>query len=79
MSATPTYDNVVEELRIDPERIAARPAWSFQAAERRRQHQEAPPSGTAGDPSVQEPLARQIQTRQTLSGQLPSTQTAVAT
>ena len=78
MSATPTYDNVVEELRIDPERIAARPAWSFQAAERRRQQQMVP-SRTAGDLSVQEPLARQIQTRQTLSGQLPSTQTAVAT
>jgi len=36
MSATPTYDTVVEELRIDPERIAARPAWSFEVAERVR-------------------------------------------
>ena len=79
MSATPTYDNVVEELRIDPERIAARPAWSVQAAERRRQHQETAPSRAARELSVHEPLARQIQTRQTLSGQLPSTRPAVAT
>lgn len=79
MSATPTYDNVVDELRIDPERIAARPAWSFQAAQTRCRHQEKLPSRTAGDPSVQQPRAGQIPRRQALSGQRMSTQTAAAT
>lgn len=38
MSATPTYDAVVEDLRIDPTTIAARPPWSFEIAERVRKH-----------------------------------------
>lgn len=74
MSATPTYDNVVEELRIDPVQIAARPAWSVQAAERRSRHEDEVLSPTAGDLSAQQPHARQ-----TLSGQVLSTPTAAAT
>lgn len=38
MPTTPTYDMVVEDLQIDPERIAARPSWSFEVAERVRKH-----------------------------------------
>ena len=38
MPATPTYDTVVTDLQIDPERIAARPCWSFEIAERVRKH-----------------------------------------
>lgn len=38
MSATPVYDAVLRDLKIDPERIAARPPWSFELAERVRKH-----------------------------------------
>ncbi len=77
MSATPTYDNVVEELQIDPERIAARPAWSLQAAEGRREHrQEVVP--TASKPPVPQPRARQTPTRQTLSRQTHAEQSRSA-
>ncbi|HEX6876793.1 MAG TPA: hypothetical protein VF165_14120 [Nocardioidaceae bacterium] len=38
MSATPVYDAVLRDLKIDPERIAARPRWSFELAERVRKH-----------------------------------------
>lgn len=38
MQATPMYETVVEDLQIDPGRIAARPAWSFEIAERVRKH-----------------------------------------
>jgi hypothetical protein len=78
MSATPTYDNVVEELQIDPERIRARPAWSVQAAERRREAQQEV-LRTASEPRVRQPRSRQSLTRQTHAEQSRPTQTAAAT
>jgi hypothetical protein len=33
------YDAVTEDLSIDPEKIAARPAWSLEVARKVRKHQ----------------------------------------
>lgn len=79
MSATPMYDNVVEELRIDPERIAARPAWSLQAAERRRWQQETLLSRTWGDTSAHLTRAGFVPAGPARSWPRPSTPTAAAT
>lgn len=59
MSATPTYDTVVEELRIDPERIAARPAWSFEVAERVRKRRKKVLRSTAQKKRIHQPATRQ--------------------
>lgn len=59
MSATPTYDTVVEELRIDPERIAARPPWSFEVAERVRKRRKKVLRSTAQKKRIHQPATRQ--------------------
>ena len=38
--ASPMYETVVKDLRIDPERIASRPQWSFKVAQKVRKHRE---------------------------------------
>jgi hypothetical protein len=38
MSATPVYDAVLQDLAIDPARIAARPRWTLERAERALAH-----------------------------------------
>lgn len=78
MSATPTYDDVVEDLRVDPEQIAARAAWSFQAARRRLEHEASRQPRTSGDRRVQ-PQPRQVPARQKLSVPGPPAQAAAAT
>jgi hypothetical protein len=59
MSATPTYDAVVEDLRIDPTRIAARPAWSFEIAERVRKHQKKVWRSATPDKRIDQPRSDQ--------------------
>jgi hypothetical protein len=60
MSATPTYDTVVEELRIDPERIAARPPWSFEVAERLRKRRKKVLRTAARKKQIHQPVTRQV-------------------
>lgn len=40
MSRTPTYDAVSSDLGIDPAKIAARPAWSLEQAQKRLEQRE---------------------------------------
>ena len=39
MPPTPSYDALTEDLSIDPQKIAARPAWSLEVAKKVRKHQ----------------------------------------
>lgn len=63
MSATPTYDAVVEELKIDPELIAARPAWSFEIAERVRKHRKRMQRSAAAKARLSQSAAEEVATR----------------
>jgi hypothetical protein len=39
-TACPMYETVVRDLRINPERIAARPGWSLKVAKKIRKHRQ---------------------------------------
>lgn len=58
MSATPVYDAVLRDLEIDPERIAARPPWSFELAERVRKHRKKELRSSRRENDQQTPDAR---------------------
>ena len=49
MPTTPMYDAVTEDLSIDPEKIAARPAWSLEVAKKVRKHQRKTQRSAAAD------------------------------
>ncbi len=65
MPETPTYDTVMEDLQIDPEQIAARPAWSFKVAEKVRKHRQKARRSAAPKKRTQGPRTKQAQANQT--------------